>query len=429
MWSVAVGRYGGLDEGAGRKRRGFSLKSGHVLGLLILLSLCLLWPGQLQAQTEEGSAVAVEAASSEVDYAFGQVMHFRLQVEEVEAVESVTLFFRVPEFPNTFTVNIPVTLSDHIDVEHAVDLSQIRLAPFTTVTYWWLLTMGAGEEMVVPEQTIVYEDDRFAWRQLNQDGFNVYWTGEDPALGRLALDVLVETMPRLEAIIPVTEMPAFQLYVYPTSADLRTALRLTGRDWVGAHAHPELGVMLVTAVNARTAAVDLRHSIPHEMVHFLLYQVTGPSYDTLPLWFNEGLATYLEEIPNPNYEVILETAVADGTTIPFAELCRTFPEAEDRALLAYAQSVSMVRFIQARYGNQALSKMVSTFADGADCYSGVSRSLEVSLGELNQAWLRDQQPRAPLVQFLRRNGLWLLLLLASIGISGLLVVNPKAESS
>jgi hypothetical protein len=89
----------------------------------------------------------------------------------------------------------------------------------------------------------------------------------------------------------------------------------------------------------------------------------------------------------------------------------------------------MVRFIQARYGNQALSKMVNSFADGADCYSGVSRSLEVSLGELNQAWLRDQQPRAPLVQFFRRNGLWLLLLLASIGISGLLVVNPKVESS
>jgi tRNA(His) 5'-end guanylyltransferase len=112
-------------------------------------------------------------------------------------------------------------------------------------------------------------------------------------------------------------------------------------------------VILVTAVNPRTAAADLRQSLPHELAHFLLYQATGVAYNTLPTWFNEGLATALEAAPNPGYETLLETAVASQSTIPFADLCHSFPAAPEGALLAYAESVSLIQFIQANYGNHA----------------------------------------------------------------------------
>jgi hypothetical protein len=361
---------------------------------------------------------------SQADYSFGQVMSFRLTAENVDSIKTVILFFRAPEFPNAFSVNIPVTAGPKIDIEHKVDLSQVRLAPFTTVTFWWVLTTDSDQSIIVPEQSIDYEDDQFDWRQLEQDGITVYWTGDEAALGQLALDIVAEALPTLQAVIPTANAPSFQLYLYPSSADLRAALRLTGRDWVGAHADPELGVILVTAVNARTAATDLRQSIPHEMVHFLLYQAIGPAYDTLPLWFNEGLATYMETTPNPNYETILRTAVANRATIPFAELCRSFPDEEERALLAYAQSHSLLRYLQARYGHQVLGALVKAFADGADCQSAVSRTLDRSLADLNQAWLRDQQPRSPLVQFLYDNSLWLLLLVSSFAISTLLILTP-----
>jgi hypothetical protein len=69
-----------------------------------------------------------------------------------------------------------------------------------------------------------------------------YWVGDDLALGQLALDIVAESLPRLRQLLPVPEPVEFDLYLYPTSADLRAALRLTGQEWVGAHAHPELGV-------------------------------------------------------------------------------------------------------------------------------------------------------------------------------------------
>lgn len=396
-------------------------KSSYLSIFYALLVLFFLLPGKTAAQTTQ------PAFDSRADYAFGQVMNFYLQIENAGSIDHVTLFFRAPEFANTYTAEVAFTPGETVTLSHDIDLTQVRLAPFTTVTFWWLLHTTNGEEMRVPEQTITYEDDQFEWQTLTQGNMIAHWTGDDPALGQLALDIMAETLLRLRTLMPVTEALPLHVYIYPSSADLRAALRLAGRDWVGAHAHPELGVMLVTAVNTRTAAADLRQSIPHEMVHFYLYQATGVAYDTLPAWFNEGLATYMEESPNPGYEALLETAVANQATIPFNELCHTFPAVEEQALLAYAQSDSLIRFIQARYGNQAVRKLVETFADGGDCHSAVSRTLQLSLEELNRDWLRSLQPRSPLVQFLYNNGLWLLLLAGGFGITSLLILNPTGR--
>ncbi len=71
----------------------------------------------------------------------------------------------------------------------------------------------------------------------------------------------------------------------------------------------------------------------------MLYQITGPQYDTLPFWLGEGLATLAESAPNPAYAVVLETAVANQAIIPFDQLCLSFPDSETDALLAYAQSL------------------------------------------------------------------------------------------
>lgn len=386
----------------------------------LLLGLLLLLSGQVAAQTEEVNF------SSTAEYDFGQRLRFHLTAEPGKRIERATLFFRATEFTNTFTLDVLVEQpADRLEVSHMVDLTQVRLAPFTTVTFWWVLVTEDGLEIMAPEQRFVYEDDQFEWRTLAQDGVTVHWTGDNPGMGRLALDIVTEAWPRLRAIMPITEeMGNFDIYIYPSSADLRAALRLAGRDWVGAHAAPELGVILVTAVNSRTAATDLRQSIPHELVHFLLYGIAGPAYETVPAWFNEGLATYAEKTPNPNYEPILATAVAGQATLPFSELCHSFPADGEQTLLAYAQSVSLIRFIQANYGNRALNAMVAAFADGANCDTAVRRTLQLSLAELNQAWLSNQQPRSQLIQFLQENTLWLLLLLGSFGVTAFLILRP-----
>ncbi len=384
------------------------------LGLLVIIFLAT---NQAQAQSDEIVWSAV------VEYAFGQSMTFGLTAVSPTTIDQVTLFVSAPELSNTLSVVIDASPSRDIDATYELDLTQVQLAPFTTVTYWWLLQSG-GSETTLSQQSIVYEDNQFDWRTAQQDGVAVNWTGDEAGLGQLGLDIVAEAWPRLTRIVPADEADNLNIYIYPSSSDLRAALRLTGRDWVGGHAHPELGVILVTAVNSRTAAADLRQSIPHELAHFLLYQAASSNYESIPAWFSEGLATFVEGSSNPGYETMLETAVADQTTIPFAEICQAFPTVEQRILLAYAQSASFIRYIQGRYGSQALGDLAAAYADGMDCESGVSHVLPESLINLNQDWLKQQQPRSPFVQFWLNNGFWLLLLTGGFGLASLLIIKP-----
>lgn len=352
------------------------------------------------------------ASQSQAEYFFGQAIEFSLFVQGSEPISVVTLFYRSADLPVTTTIDVPVESDLELMVTYTVDLTQVRLAPFTTVTYWWQVTDSSGSIFDVSAQSFTYEDDRFEWQQLSEANTIVRWTNNDPAVGSLALDIVNEIVPRLTGIIPGTLPDPLRIYIYPAVADLQASLRLTGRDWVGGHANPELGVILVTAANARTAATDLRQNIPHELTHLMLYQVTGPSYESLPRWFNEGLATIMEENPDPNEAIILEEAVASGTTIPFSQLCSSFPLDGRQVVLAYAQSASLLRYIQTAYGNGALNRMVVALADGADCQSVVSRELTITLAQLNQDWLRSLNPRPSVAAFFQESLVWLLLLIA-----------------
>ncbi|MFZ0545558.1 MAG: peptidase MA family metallohydrolase [Candidatus Promineifilaceae bacterium] len=372
----------------------------------------MLLPWLLSAVSHPSQTIS---SQSQAEYEFGQAIHFSLRIQGSDPISAVTLFYRSAESSVTTTVKIPVETDVEIQVEHTVELGQFQPAPFTTITYWWRVTDTAGNVLDVAAQTLAYEDDRFDWQQLTGDNIIVRWTTDDAALGQAALDIVNESLSRGMAIFPVEPPNPLRIYIYPSASDLQSSLRLTGRDWVGGHTNPELGVILVTAANARTAATDLRRSIPHELTHLMVYQATQTAYPDLPRWFDEGLATWMEDNPDPNEQLILEEAVSDGTTIPFAQLCSTFPADGRQALLAYAQSASLMNYIQSEYGSDVLSQMVMALADGADCESVTTRVLSISLTQLNENWLNSLAPQSSSIIFLQTNGVWLLLLAAGFG--------------
>ena len=389
------------------------------LFVLILLFLCLVVAAPVEAQGDEFQA------ESGATYTFGQIMRFSLRAKNGDDIQSATLFFNTPEMDSTLTVDFEFDPAREVELEHEVALTQVQLAPFTTVRYWWRLDTG-GETLMVDEQTLSYVDDRFRWRQIARDDVVVHWTDADSTLGQVALDIIESARPEMQAVLPVAVEPV-NIYIYPSMADLRSALRLTGRDWIGAEAMPELNVLLVTAVNPRTAAFDLGQSIPHELSHLMLYRATGAQYDAVPRWFDEGLATHFEATQDAGYRELPEQAIVAQETVPIEQLCETFPAAENKVRLAYAQSASWVSYIQQNYGNEALSALINAYADGASCESGLQRILALSNDEFQQEWLARVQPVSPLARFLRANGLWMALAGGGFLVMGLLLLPLRRE--
>lgn len=391
----------------------------------------LLWPLLLIAAPVTLAQSDDLRLESSAGYTFGQAMQFTLDVSNAAGLgelTAVTLYFRPLTETTVYAVSVPLPPEpgDVFRVTQPVDLTEVQLAPYSTVEYWWELE-SAGGTISVPKRTVIYEDDQFPWQRTGNNGVTAHWVGQGPFFGQQILDVALETLPRLAEVIPITEIEPFDIYAYPSAADMRAALRLSGISDIE-EPHPELGVVLITAVNPQSAAADLRQAVPYGLTHLLLYRVTGDDYGSLPPWFSEGLALAMQAEPDPRFAQALQTAVVTGTTIPFEQLCAAFPPEPDRALLAAAQSDSLLRYLRDRYGATAVRDMTAAYAEGVSCNVGIEQALQRPLTTLEQEWLASLQPQSPAERFLGRYGLWILLIGFSFGITMFLTWRARREA-
>jgi hypothetical protein len=387
------------------------------------LSLAAGLPGSLIVQDDPEIGTI-----STVDYEFGQIMHFSLSATAESEIEKISLFISAPELRRTLTTDVAFVPDEEVAASYSLDLTTVRLAPFTRVSYWWQVQDAAGNIVETPIQTVEYADDQFDWQTSEKDGVLVHATADDIGLGQRAVDIVSETLPLLRAVIPAEAPRPLHIYLYPSEGDLRAALRLTGREWIGAHAHPELGVVLVPASEKATAIVDLEDRLPHELAHLLLFQAVGDAYDEAPRWFDEGLAASFEATNVANREDLLSESLASGISIPFDELCYGFPDDGAQSSLAYAESASLIGHVVAEYGSHKLTEMVRAVAEGAECQSLTEEVLGVSLAELEDDWRRQQAPEST-VERIWRQGAVILLIAVCFSLLVLLLVVRSPRSA
>ncbi len=369
------------------------------------LPILLFFPFLLAAQTD---------VQSEAAYAYGQMMQFRLTAV-TPPITQVTLHLQTSTFPAEYIVQPRFTQIDgRLATQHDLDLTQIPLPPFTAVTYWWTLTTADGTQIEIPAQRFVYQDDRFAWQGVTGDGITIFWAGEDETLGATAHEIARQTREQLQPVLALAADEPVTGYVYPSSASLRSGLRLAGLDWQDGLADPRLDVVLATAVNQRTAASDLAQSLPPAVARLLLYRSVGDNLANLPPWLVWGLAGADGEM-----SPMLAAAVRDQTTLPLAELCQTFPDEQKE--LAVAQSVSFVAYLREQFGAEMVGALTAVLAEGVGCDTAVQQVLDSSLDDLNDDWLQAVRPPTAVRQFFNQNALWLVLLLITFTLSPIIL--------
>lgn len=387
------------------------------LGVILTLLLSGLSTVGAQGETE---------LRSTADYTYGQVMRFRLQAGNLGDVRRVTLYFRPHTAVDPYAVDIPVQPGEELDVSYALDLTQTRLPPFSTVAYWWELERADGATLRVPERSISYVDDQFSWQWLTKadpDGgglITVQWTGDDPEMGDRAFAIVLDALDRLSPYVPLDEVRPFNVFVYPSTADVASAMRLAGQEWQVGRSHPDLGVLLVTVVNPATADSELAVGIGRELTDQLLYQALGEAYQRVPLWLRGGLAQVAAGGPNARSSALLAEAVAAGTTLTLADLCAEFPTADPQATVALAQSGAYVTVIADRYGPGAVVDLVTALAGGASCESALA-ALGTTTADVTESWRASFQPPDPQRERIGQAIVWVLLVLAGFGLAALLV--------
>jgi hypothetical protein len=342
-------------------------------------------------QTATDGVTDVESTAT---HSFGQHITFTIHVTSDAKVTQVHLFFRAAGNEQTefVSVDFEQTSSEsghEANASYMHDLRRSPLPPFATVTFWWNIEDATGRKIETEPTPHEYTDDRFEWEQLSDNGITTHWIKDqgDPALGQAALDVARISVEEINAELHAPVPESIKIYIYDTQPNLSAAMGLTRREWVVGQAHPELNVILVAIPFKDGYTSLIKHYIPHEITHLLIYQKVTPSgYKYVPEWLDEGLATANEQLPTPDHTLIIEEASVHGQLLSLESLCVPFPPDYQTAFLAYAQSGSVVKFIRKQYGADGIRRLFTAYANGASCTTGVQEALDINLNDLDAVW-------------------------------------------
>ncbi len=356
--------------------------------LILIITLGLLHP--IGAAQADGLTFNALSAS----YQFADQITFTAAVSGPSPVTRATVFFQSGSQPPYSHPADSFTPATSIILTATIDLKETKLIPFSTVSYWWEVVDRAGGTARSETKTLIYVDNRFAWQDLTAGPVRVHWYQGDSGFGSAAAGAASEALPRIQQQIGVEPPSPLDVYVYASTADLRSAVELAGREWLGGQARPELGVVLVAIPPGDSARLQMRRDIPHELTHLMTFVATTPNYGSAPRWLDEGLATLNEGDPNSTQAIAVQDAAAKNKLLPIENLCGTFPTDASAALLAYGESRSVVQQIINEYGSAGVQALLAAYRDGATCEGGVERALNTSLTGLEVKWRAQLQPNA-----------------------------------
>ena len=358
--------------------------------------LCLMILGGLlhpiARSVAQADGITFNALSA--SYQFAEQITFTAAVSGPSPITRATVFFQSGSQPPYARAADPFISATPLTLTATINLTDTKLIPFSTVSYWWEVVDAAGSTARSETQTLIYVDNRFAWQELAAGLVRVHWYQGDSGFGSAAAGAASEALPKIQQQIGVEPPSPLDVYVYASTDDLRSAVELAGRAWLGGQARPELGVVLVAIPPDDSARLQMRRDIPHELTHLMTFVATTPNYDAAPRWLDEGLATLNEGDPNSTQALAVQDAAAKNKLIPIENLCGTFPTDASAALLAYGQSRSVVQQIINEYGSAGVQALLAAYRDGATCEGGVERALNTSLTGLEVKWRAPLQPIA-----------------------------------
>jgi len=350
---------------------------GKWLNLLIALTLLL---GVRQARAQSG----VELLNARASHHFGADITFEAQIKSSVEIMEVNLLFRKVGEQTTRVEKVERDQAGN--VSYRFDASQKVFPPFSYIEFWYQVTMLDGSAFASDPISYFYSDNRFTWRDTSEGPIIVHWYDGDDVFARAALDAAGRGLIGMKEIVPLVLDKPVDIYIYSTVDDLKGALELGGHEWIGAHADPALGIVMVAIKPGGRQNVEMEMELPHELTHVMMYRSLGDGYARLPAWFREGTAAMMEIYPNADYAQALKIASENGSVIPISELCASFPTDAGSAFLAYAESQSFTTYLRDTYGVTRFHDLTVAYADGKSCEVGATYAIGEPLSSLERDW-------------------------------------------
>ncbi len=273
--------------------------------------------------------------------------------------------------------------------------SRPPLASFTAILCAIALTVASADTAAqeAPEYALPAPLDGYETEQIG----SVTWTFPESERGRVA--TLIEDFDQHwaevesdfgvaiddELIIRVARNPREMRAMAPTGAP--------PPDYATGVAYSRWGVILLTMSAPQTwEPPDLEVVLVHELSHVALHRaVLGNS---VPRWFNEGVAIHQSEVRLlPRMESLLRAA-AQRSMLRLSELDKHFPDHPHEVNIAYAQSADVVGFLRRSNNDERrFHRLVQSLRDGETFDTALSTAYGWTRVGLERQWRESLRTR------------------------------------
>lgn len=352
------------------------------VGLFILVLLITIIPS-ITVGAQSGPRVI--DTSVEID--FPSLLQFNLITESQVNIKDIRLKYTVERISYATVISevfLQFTPNKNVTVSWIWDMKRTGgLPPGTEIEYWWLITDDNNLTYETAPTTISFDDYRYAWNNINSGEISLYWYEGDSGFAEELLYAAQQALTWLELNTGAKLLRAVKLYIYDPR-DLLGAM-IYPQEWTGGVAFTRYGTIAI-GISPGNIAWGKR-AIAHELTHLVIHQLTFNAYDGLPTWLDEGLAANTEGELNPGYARSLNEAIKTRELIPIRSLASPFSSETNLALLSYAQSYSIVKFMIDEYGQNSILELLNTFQQGTSYDEALLEVYGFDMGELERQWL------------------------------------------
>ena len=124
----------------------------------------------------------LNATNVNISYNFGQQITFLARLTSDTPIQQAFISFREVTDQNTRVV--PLTLGADGSTAYQYDASQHLIPPFAVIEFSYQATLTNNQSVSTGPFYFRYDDNRFAWKELNDELVIVHWYNGDDALGR-----------------------------------------------------------------------------------------------------------------------------------------------------------------------------------------------------------------------------------------------------
>jgi len=356
-----------------------AVRRGPAAAVLALLAVLLVAPAVAAAEPTFGEATATEA--------FLESITVQQPASLPSGVHRIEAYVRVGGSGITFLADIQNPgAGDHV-LRYVHPTPSGSVYPNTRVQLGFRVTLDDGQVVDSPPATIRYQDTRFAWNTQQGDLVRVHWYAGSNRFGARALQIGEQAVREASALLGVTETDPIDYFIYGDTQAFYDVLGPSIRENVGGIALPEIRTLFANIAPSDVDAAWVGVVVPHELTHLVFGTATSNPYHDPPHWMNEGLAVYLSEGYAADARTDVERTARAGEIMPLRALVGQFPTTADRFRLAYDESVSAIDYLIGTYGQEALVKLIRSYADGVSDDAAFDAALGVDAAGFEAGWL------------------------------------------